>query len=393
MYALDTTSSHTIMLLHLILTTTTLAAITMPAIFSDGMLLQTNRASGLRSFLWGYSTATNTTITIDAPRGPYHATPSRIDGRWEVTLSPGQPGPSFTVSVFETNAPSVVHVAKNVVFGDAYLCIGGPSMASPLGTTAVSIAKLRDFDTALGTWHIGSNTSDVGWWSQRASSLCVQSLLSDGTNAQMPKALVVAASAEAQSLVEWAPRAVLARCGAATAASGASRFNATLQPLLPGLSIKAAIWAQAETSTSVLDARTHACVLRGMVTAWRDLGPTGDFAVVAAVVTPPTTSGVAGSIEALASSSLQPRPSPRLVPFLLPRVFGDDGIDVDTCSVAVSATLAALASSVALGLAHTAFAQQPPAKYHGPILASASQRPRQARDGQEDGGNTVVVRA
>lgn len=66
------------------------AVIRLPKFVTDGLVLQTNAQSGVRSFLSGWADP-NETVTVNAPRGPYTAI-AGLDGSWSLQLDPIEVG-------------------------------------------------------------------------------------------------------------------------------------------------------------------------------------------------------------------------------------------------------------------------------------------------------------
>ena len=121
----------------------------MPPYFSDGMVLQTNTQYGARAFLNGWASP-GEEISVDAPRGPYNVK-AGADGRWRVQLSPEKKGTSATITV-KGRGNSVV--ARDVRYGDVFLCSGQSNMGKPLSydlNATAEIAAAGNYSRKSGT--------------------------------------------------------------------------------------------------------------------------------------------------------------------------------------------------------------------------------------------------
>lgn len=111
-------------------------------------------------------------VTVNAPRGPYFATAS-ADGTWSTQLDP--PGPPFwnggapcNISVSGSlGGPTIV--AKDVVYGDVWLCAGGSMVAADSSTSGLPLPKLpsnlRLFTMQAERTTAGSYNASTVWLS------------------------------------------------------------------------------------------------------------------------------------------------------------------------------------------------------------------------------------
>ena len=111
--------------------------VVMPRYFGDGMVLQSNHQSGLRSFLWGWAAPHERVLvkTQDAHKTVDYAVAANAAGSWAVQLNPNGEA-DFTKGatiIVRSGNGSATHVAKNVLEGDVYLCAGGAPMAARKG--------------------------------------------------------------------------------------------------------------------------------------------------------------------------------------------------------------------------------------------------------------------
>ena len=116
------------------------AAVQTNALFSDGMVLQTAADAPLTPPTTLYGTAApNEKVTLAAtpagfPGAPY-TTSTSADGTWSIVLKPDVPagaaealGGAFTLTLSGSDGDGPSVTAKDVVFGDVYLCSGQSNM-------------------------------------------------------------------------------------------------------------------------------------------------------------------------------------------------------------------------------------------------------------------------
>ena len=102
-------------------------------LFSDGMVLQTNYEGGLRPFLHGSAAPGEVVTLTGAPsrtKGKSHfSATADATGRWVMQLDPHiqaktDPQAGFTLTLSGSLSPRSTIVARNVVYGDVFLCSG-----------------------------------------------------------------------------------------------------------------------------------------------------------------------------------------------------------------------------------------------------------------------------
>ena len=120
--------------------------IVLPQIFSDGMVLQTNRAYGGRPFMYG-SAAPGETVTIagldrrSAPGVPY-PTLADAHGRWRLQLDPYQGPAAFNATISGSRSKNTITI-RRIVYGDVILCSGQSNMNKPLSYVFNASAEIR----------------------------------------------------------------------------------------------------------------------------------------------------------------------------------------------------------------------------------------------------------
>ena len=107
-------------LLALLLAGHGLAAVKLPALTGDRMVLQRDRAVKL----WGWADPGERVTVAYADRKSY-TTEADADGRWSITLPAMPAGGPYTIRINE-------HTLNEVLFGDLFLCTGQSNMELPV---------------------------------------------------------------------------------------------------------------------------------------------------------------------------------------------------------------------------------------------------------------------
>ena len=98
------------------------AAIRLPKLISDGVILQRDANVNV----WGWANAgEKISIRID---GKKYATVADAQGNWKVLLRPNKAGGSYTMTLIGNNRLEV----KDILFGDVWLCSGQSNMEPPM---------------------------------------------------------------------------------------------------------------------------------------------------------------------------------------------------------------------------------------------------------------------
>eukprot|EP00937_MAST-01D_sp_MAST-1D-sp2_P002350 g2350.t1 len=395
-----------------VLVTVASGAVRMPAHFGDNMVLQSNYESGVRAFLNGWATP-GELVTVTAPTGPavskphyYYAT-AAADGSWRVQLNP--PGLHLNIGAASCNitvrgsAGGPAIVARDVYYGDVWLCAGGAAMAAPLAAPAgVADAPLPP---NLRVFTVGGNSSAAGgggggWLSaanpkhaaalKSASRLCLlsaaQFLRAFPKPSTRKLGLIVAATARDGEVREWMPAGSAVACdGGAGDGEGdgdddGTHYHSLVKPLVD-TSLRAALLSIAAPLAGTT--RHHACLFGSLINAWRDAGPNGDYAFAFAQQQPQLgaeANDANASAVALAQSASLPRAA--LGGTNASAVFASAPM-VDTSGMAATADLGATAAGgggdaapiarrLALAVVHAAFAKQPASAFSGPRPTAAA---------------------
>ncbi len=139
----------------ILLAKTAHANVTLPRIFSDGMVLQ----EGMPDPIWGVAVpGEKLTVEID---GQMKSAVANQDGRWTVSLDPLKAGGPFELKVGGTNSITV----KDVLIGEVWHASGQSNMHFPLNraaTVGVDIPKANEPEIRyfqVDPWH-----ADGGQW-------------------------------------------------------------------------------------------------------------------------------------------------------------------------------------------------------------------------------------
>jgi len=124
------------------------AGVLLPAIFKDGMVLQTQASSGPPASIFGYAApdepvTVNMTYTDKAGQPvdtSYHAVGDAATGRWRVQVAPAAADPepaavSFSIAGASDARPIVI---RNATFGEVFLCSGQSNMVMSMGAASLA---------------------------------------------------------------------------------------------------------------------------------------------------------------------------------------------------------------------------------------------------------------
>jgi sialate O-acetylesterase len=161
-----------------------LGTVSLPRVFSDGVVLQTRVQYGQRSFIYG-TAAPAEIVSLNVSFGDaitqYNAQADAA-GDWIVQLNPENDGPAVaTITVSgSSDAYTKVITIRNVAFGDVYLCSGQSNMdfslTAAFGGDAIaanSYPNIRLFPVAEGgalepqndvPEYINASATPCWWW-------------------------------------------------------------------------------------------------------------------------------------------------------------------------------------------------------------------------------------
>ena len=264
------------------------ALIRMPSFFGDNMVLQSNFQSGVRAFISGWATPQEV-VTVAAVGLQNHysntfTTTATTAGTWSVQLNPpgkfcnvGNCVSSIVVNGSDPAGPVIV--ARNVSYGDVWLCAGGAAMATNVTTDGAALPKLPP-NLRLHTFnpHATASTpwlrSDIDTYASvlaQSSRLCILAavhflrLFPNPNTRKM--GLIVAATDTDDDLMSWMPEGVaVSQCNAPTAHSlTESRYNTLIKPFAL-TSVRTVLWALSPPSLPVPGgARAQSCYFRALI--------------------------------------------------------------------------------------------------------------------------------
>lgn len=279
--------------------------------FSDNLVLQASSTKG--AVLWGSATpgATVDVAVGSSVHGGNYTAAAGADGAWSVTLKPYEvaagDGNSFTVEV--ASGSSTV-VAKNVAYGDVFLCSGQSNMRLSLipvynATEIIAAAdhpeiRLMYVPDAFATTEQDEMPNGTEWQVTspqtvpQFSATCYLSTLAmqrlRPANPNVPERVygLIDASVGSTDVQSWmsaaARKTALRSCwqpaGATTLPPSASKspengtaaeelWNAMIHPLLP-MQIRAILWDQGENNAHYCNATQYNCLFASMINSWRE---------------------------------------------------------------------------------------------------------------------------
>ena len=324
----------------LALTAAAKALVSLPAIFSDGMVLQEHSTYDQRPFIYGRASPGELVTVVRAqPRGVNDTYPATADGDgfFIVQLDPDYFPASqnnLTIYIFGSTPPLNVITLRDVVYGDVFLCSGQSNMNENVAaafdansTMAGQYPKLRLFAVVNGgaatpqadvpafvdphttpctfpqfpadprteqrcnTWQVADRPSIIGGFSAVClhTALALQRTVTDGRYIGL-----IHASVSGTGMKLWAKQAAISQCDAVTRAApsaalelptptslppgNSTLWNAMIAPI-SRYAIRAVIWDQGES-----DSGEHplyfSCLFAALIESWRRAWRIGDFAWV-----------------------------------------------------------------------------------------------------------------
>jgi sialate O-acetylesterase len=265
------------------------AAVKLPAVFGDNMVLQRGRPAPV----WGWADK-GEEVTV-ALAGQTHTAKAGDDGRWKVVLDKLDVGPTLTMTVKGSSGNSITF--KNVAVGEVWICSGQSNMAigvtvcrdGKAETAAAQHPGIRLFTVAAAG--VAQPATDVkGDWQP-----CTPKRIAEGKpdcggfsavayyfGRQLHKELnvpigLIDTSVGGTPAEFWTSRKALeANPALKSLAQGdsSSLYNGMIAPLIP-YAIRGAIWYQGESN--VLKAFQYRTLFPAMIANWRADWGQGDF--------------------------------------------------------------------------------------------------------------------
>lgn len=387
------------------------STLSLPPVFSDGLVLETWAEGDARSFMYGTATkgtAVNLTMTSEDPARPYektYYTAADVEtGEWSVQLDgtyirdpSGRPGPKFgPYKMTVRDAEGGERRIADVTYGTVYVCFGDLEMAKPLGQLPsaqllnVTLEAARNFTTvrlfdaaeAGARWHGAANASAL----ERFSALCymtgrsMQQLYNPTgaspatpqnlslSNITCPVGLISASGSDGQHLAAWAPNSATSACAGQPGANSSVAYRHYVQPL-QHLAIRGGFWhggsADAVATTAAgagaqLQGQQYEKCFAASLQSWRDGGNIGDWSLAFTQLGNRINSSDAASWLAvqLAQQAARPHATPNLTSLTTTSMAPLLGLPTDLLT-----SLPALQEAgrrLALGMLHTAFSKMEP---------------------------------
>jgi sialate O-acetylesterase len=259
-----------------LVTTMTKADVTLPALFSNNMVLQAHTQAPI----WGWaSPGESVSVTVGSET---LSTTAGSDGKWMVKFTDLAPSTGTTVKVQGNNAI----IITNVLIGEVWLCSGQSNMAY---TTAdaeqkgdVNLPEIRVFtvansaspqpqDQCTGSWVICTGTA---YRSFSGTGFFFAKTLHPALN--KPVGLIVSAWG-GQPIEKFASVEAQRQLPEKATAPDGTIFNGMIHPLIP-YGIRGAIWYQGEANATTLEnAILYNRQLPNMIADWRARWGQGDF--------------------------------------------------------------------------------------------------------------------
>jgi len=100
------------------------AEVKLPAIFSDGMVMQQQSNANL----WGTATAGKQVVITTGWNNKQYRTKADATGKWQVAVATPKAGGPYTLTFNDGQTTSL----KNVLVGEVWLCSGQSNMEMPM---------------------------------------------------------------------------------------------------------------------------------------------------------------------------------------------------------------------------------------------------------------------
>ena len=271
------------------------AEVKLPAIFSDGMMMQQQTNANL----WGTATPhKKVTVTTSWNRKQYAATADK-NGAWKLTVATPEAGGPYTVTFDDGTQKKL----NNILIGELWLCSGQSNMEMPMKGFKNQPVENANMDilhsknpqirlfTVKRTSTFTPQNDVIGSWKEAtpasvrdfsATAYYFGRLVNEILD--VPVGLVVAAwggsACEAWMTADWLkafPEAKIPQTEADIKSKNRTPtvlYNGMLHPLI-GMSMKGVIWYQGEDNWN--RAHTYADMFTRLINGWRAEWKQGDF--------------------------------------------------------------------------------------------------------------------
>ena len=285
----------TLLLTALLATTGINAKVTLPKMFSDGMVMQRETNANL----WGTAKASATVKITTSWNGKTYETKAGTDGKWKTAIATPEAGGPYSITLTDGEQT----VLDNILIGELWLCSGQSNMEMPMKgfknqpveNAVEDILHSADKELRLFTVKRNSRFAPVdtvsGKWSE-ASPASVREFSATAYHfgrelrriLGVPVGLIVTSwggsACEAWMRADWLKAFPDAKIPASEDDIKSKNrtptvlYNGMLHPLI-GITMRGVIWYQGEDN--VPRYKTYADMLSTMVRGWRDEWGEGDF--------------------------------------------------------------------------------------------------------------------
>lgn len=271
------------------------AKVTLPRIFSDGMVMQQETTANL----WGEAKA-NAIVKITASWSKKTITANAdSDGKWKTTIATPKAGGPYSITFNDGEKTEL----KNILMGELWICSGQSNMEMPMKGfknqpvenaledilhstdkemrlfTVKRVSRFAPADDVIGEWH-EANPEAVRNFSATAYYFGRELRRMLG----VPVGLIVTSwggsSCEAWMNRDWLkafPQVELPKSQETIKSKNRTAtvlYNGMLRPLI-GVSMRGVIWYQGEENVS--RSRYYADLFSRMIKGWREEWQEGDF--------------------------------------------------------------------------------------------------------------------
>ena len=271
------------------------AKVTLPKIFSDGMVMQRETNANL----WGEAKASsNVKITTSWDNKSY-VVRSDSNGKWETSVKTPKAGGPFSITFSDGEKLTI----NNILIGEVWICSGQSNMEMPMkgyknqpvDNAVEDILHSKDSNLRLFTVKRNSKFKPVddvtGNWNE-ANPASVRNFSATAyyfgrelrRSLDVPVGLIVAAwggsACEAWMTADWLKAFPDAKIPASEEDIKSKNrtptvlYNGMLHPLI-GFSMRGVIWYQGEDNVTRFS--TYADMLTTMIGGWRSVWKQGDF--------------------------------------------------------------------------------------------------------------------
>eukprot|EP00051_Salpingoeca_urceolata_P033164 m.19286 g.19286 ORF g.19286 m.19286 type:complete len:914 (-) comp5913_c0_seq1:132-2873(-) len=398
-------------LLALMFTTPAHAVVWMPSHFGDGMVLQTNSRYGARAFINGFADPFENITISEYPaegngRPQQYFTQADANGSFVEMLNPRGMGSKSAQIVVTGKNNSVA--AKNVQWGEVFLCSGQSNMVRPMNYIANFTSELEarkrfkntfilQVKTTYSSTPLNNLSLDFGWTNVAAdspvsadrfgvfSAVCyttVRNLIDQGVLKPTDPIGLIQTAYGGTPVQAWSPPEALATCkdpynNQRPMNKPSVLYNAMIHPLRY-TTIRSVLWFQGEANVMKSTTDMYHCTFGQMIQTWRNRFGIGDFPFVFVqlcaydnddefqVPQPPLTTI---STIRMAQAMTTPRKG-----YFLDTTGMAINIDLGIANHSVHSTVKdPLGARVARVVQHVAYGVQPPqVNYSGPVIASVT---------------------